>query len=51
MFGIFELLDQILPSTDITNHDTLRLEYLSAYNIIENNILVLFRSLCDRSVN
>ena len=36
MFGIFDLLDNILPSTDRSNHGTLRLEYMSACNIMKN---------------
>jgi len=41
MFGIFDHLDNVLPNTDTSNHDTLRLQYLSACKIMENKHYIL----------
>ena len=44
MFGIFDLLDNILPCSDTSKHDIQRLEYLSACKVKEDetNITKIF---------
>ena len=41
MFGIFDLLDNIIPFSDTSRHDMQRLEFLCACKIMENRNNIL----------